>query len=78
LTLAERIRTRIASHAVMTASIGIATLNCESVGIPADAQSLLREADAAMYEAKRRGKNTVVAGGIIGKPEVQEVAVPPL
>jgi diguanylate cyclase (GGDEF)-like protein len=76
LTLAERIRTRIATHAPMTASIGIATLNCDNVGVPADAHTLLREADAAMYEAKRRGKNTVVAVGVDRKSVGQEAARP--
>ena len=60
LTLAERIRARIARQAPMTASIGIATLDSEN-GVPVDAYAVLRDADAAMYEAKRRGKNTVVA-----------------
>jgi diguanylate cyclase (GGDEF)-like protein len=65
VTFAERLRTRIARHEAdwpMTASIGIATLDGGNVETPADAHALLRDADAALYEAKRRGKNTVVAG----------------
>lgn len=61
---ADRIRTRIAKHPAewpMTASIGITTVDWNEDGIEADAQMLMREADAAMYEAKRRGKNTVAA-----------------
>ena len=77
VTLAERIRRRIADRAPMTASIGIATLGSENVGTPVDAHALLRDADAAMYEAKRRGKNTVVAGGIIARSEGQEATASP-
>jgi diguanylate cyclase (GGDEF)-like protein len=74
---AERIRAGIAAHVTdwpLTASIGIATLDWE-VGraeTAPDAQALLRDADAAMYEAKRRGKNKVVANVIVGRPDDQE------
>jgi diguanylate cyclase (GGDEF)-like protein len=76
VAFAERIRARIAQHAAnwpMTASIGIATLGDGEEG-PADAQDLMRDADQAMYEAKRRGKNTVVAGKINRRSEDQENA----
>ena len=74
---AERIRAGIAENVTewpLTASIGIATLDWEvgEVETVADAQALLRDADAAMYEAKRRGKNKVVANVIVGSPENQE------
>ena len=64
VTFAERIRAGIAEHVgnwPMTASIGIATLDWDEREMAADAHALLRDADAAMYEAKRRGKNTVAA-----------------
>ena len=64
MSFAERIRSAIADHASewpITASIGIATLEPSDDGTPSDAQALVRDADAAMYEAKRRGKNTVAA-----------------
>jgi two-component system cell cycle response regulator len=75
---AERVRSGIAEHAAawpMTASIGIATLDWEATEMVPDAQALLRDADAAMYEAKRRGKNKVVANVIVGKPDDQEPVI---
>jgi two-component system, cell cycle response regulator len=61
---AERIRVRIAEHVgdwPLTASIGIASVDNREGAEPADPAALMRSADDAMYEAKRRGKNTVVA-----------------
>ncbi len=64
--LAERIRERIESEVVplldgggsitVTASLGLATLP----GSAANADELFATADAALYEAKRSGKNRVV------------------
>ncbi len=62
--VAERIRARIEQSAFeadgkpfsITVSIGIAQMNPE-IG---DTPNLLRVADAALYEAKRRGRNCVV------------------
>jgi diguanylate cyclase (GGDEF)-like protein len=74
---AERIRAGIADEVTdwpVTASIGIATLDwaeAQAQTVP-DAHALLRDADAAMYEAKRRGKNKVVANVIVGRPDDQE------
>jgi two-component system cell cycle response regulator len=78
-SFAERIRTGIADHVGewrLTASIGIATLDWKATEMVPDAQALLRDADAAMYEAKRRGKNKVVANVIVGSAEDQERVVP--
>jgi diguanylate cyclase (GGDEF)-like protein len=64
LTFAERVRARIAELRVdwpLTVSIGVATLEPEGNGMTEDAPGLLRAADAAMYHAKRCGKNAVVA-----------------
>lgn len=64
IACAERIRSSIAAQIgewPMTASIGIATLDSDDSRMRVDEHRLLHDADAAMYEAKRRGKNTVVA-----------------
>jgi diguanylate cyclase (GGDEF)-like protein len=64
VSFAERIRARVAEQVTdwpMTASIGIATLDDDDARMRVDAHTLLRDSDAAMYEAKRRGKNAVVA-----------------
>jgi two-component system, cell cycle response regulator len=69
---AERIRARIADHVAdwpLTASIGIASLDSREGSEPPDSAALMRAADDAMYEAKRRGKNSVVAAP-------QDVAAP--
>jgi two-component system cell cycle response regulator len=73
VTFAERIRERIERHESerpITASIGIATLdwNDEDSNMAADAHMLMQEADAAMYEAKRRGKNSVAAASQLRLP----------
>ena len=64
--LAERLRRAVEQHAFahegrdfrLTVSIGIATLQGGSYG---GADDLLRAADAALYEAKTRGRNQVVS-----------------
>lgn len=64
-SLAEQIRTQVAQHDVqpagqsprrVTISIGIAS---RRLGSDEDAAALLREADDALYEAKRSGRNCV-------------------
>ncbi len=69
IEVAERIRERIASTPVqgvdgnaplsVTASLGVASMPEDG----SDARSLIAAADAALYEAKRAGKNRVVAAG---------------
>ncbi len=53
-TLAERLREAVAERTEGTVSIGI------YCGIPESAEDAVRIADAAMYDAKRRGKDRVV------------------
>jgi diguanylate cyclase (GGDEF)-like protein len=70
--LADRIRTRLAEQSggwPVTASIGVATLGSDEDGVASNAAALMRAADDAMYEAKRRGKNTVVAADTNGAAE---------
>jgi diguanylate cyclase (GGDEF)-like protein len=72
LEVGERIRTRIAAQAVprvdgggslaVTASLGAAVMG-DSIG---DVNDLIAAADAALYEAKRAGKNRVVAARVDG------------
>jgi diguanylate cyclase (GGDEF)-like protein len=70
--VAERIRSRIEAQAIpiiggdgdlrVTASLGAATMP----GAADDVQGLIAAADAALYEAKREGKNRVHAAEIAG------------
>ena len=59
MALADRIRRRIADRMAawpLTASVGVATADAQNIGA-LEPTALLREADLAMYEAKKRGKN---------------------
>ncbi|ANE56074.1 MULTISPECIES: GGDEF domain-containing protein [Methylomonas] len=65
MVIGERIRADIESHTLaygmdvlnLTASLGVATLKGDDTF-----DSLLKRADAAMYQAKRQGRNRVEAG----------------
>ncbi|HET6898433.1 MAG TPA: GGDEF domain-containing protein [Vicinamibacteria bacterium] len=59
VALGDRIRSLVAEQggAGVTLSIGVATLPAAQ----SDVEALLRSADAALYEAKHRGRNQVVA-----------------
>lgn len=75
MLVAERLRQRIASEPFavsapvgqipVTISIGVAVSdgNLEGDGRPESGESLLRRADNALYQAKRNGRNLVVADG---------------
>ncbi|HVY91846.1 MAG TPA: sensor domain-containing diguanylate cyclase [Bryobacteraceae bacterium] len=54
--LAERIRCSIEAGGIVTASIGVATADAGSAGMP---ETLVRAADRAMYRAKTGGRNRV-------------------
>lgn len=67
---AENLRQRVAAHSFaldggrqlhLTVSIGVATAG---IGAQVAAETLLRRADDALYEAKRSGRNRVVQGSV--------------
>ena len=63
LALAERIRALIPQRSTwwpLSVSVGIATLDPNTDGEGFDSATLMRAADAAMYEAKRSGRDRVV------------------
>jgi len=63
LALAERIRALIPTTSArwpLTGSLGVATIDPGTEGDVDDAATLMRAADAALYEAKQRGRNRVV------------------
>jgi diguanylate cyclase (GGDEF)-like protein len=63
MELADRIRRRIAEKMArwpLTVSIGVATADPHTAAATLEPAALLREADLAMYEAKKRGKNRTV------------------
>jgi diguanylate cyclase (GGDEF)-like protein len=76
--VAERLRARFAGEAfvarkrelVISVSIGVAELGPDT----SDVDALLRVADAALYAAKQRGRNAVVAASTVEAPPV---TVPP-
>jgi diguanylate cyclase (GGDEF)-like protein/PAS domain S-box-containing protein len=68
MVVAERVRQAIADamwqHRSITVSVGVATLWRHST----DSGSLLGEADRALYDAKRRGRNCVVSASELATP----------
>jgi diguanylate cyclase (GGDEF)-like protein len=65
---AERTRTPDGAEVRVTASVGVATLPATAI----DVRELIGAADAALYEAKRTGKNRVVvasSGAYAGRSE---------
>jgi diguanylate cyclase (GGDEF)-like protein len=80
LDLAERVRSRIASEQVprvggggtisVTASVGVASIRGSVEG----AEALIAAADAALYEAKRAGKNRVASAPVPGVADRSEAA----
>ena len=80
LDLAERVRARIESERVprvggggtvsVTASVGAASMRGSAQG----AEALIAAADAALYEAKRAGKNRVASAPVTGAADRSEAA----
>ncbi len=59
----ERVRWAVQAKAPVTISIGLATSNLSDVSV----ETLLREADRALYRSKRAGKNKVSQVAIVSK-----------
>jgi diguanylate cyclase (GGDEF)-like protein len=71
LMVGERVRTAVLElalphatsvHRCVTVSVGVASTRPNETSVPAD---LIEAADAALYAAKHRGRNTVIAHGFV-------------
>jgi diguanylate cyclase (GGDEF)-like protein len=63
-------------HGVVTVSCGIATSHMEGGAPPGNWRDPISRADAALYEAKREGRNRVAAGRAAGGPDGPPVHEP--
>jgi diguanylate cyclase (GGDEF)-like protein len=63
---------RTSSHQCVTVSVGVACSRPSDARRPGD---LIEAADAALYAAKHRGRNTVVEHGLVRADDVGSVAV---
>jgi diguanylate cyclase (GGDEF)-like protein len=59
IIIGERVRRKVESSCPVTVSVGISQYRTISEGL----ETLIREADSALYEAKRKGRNKVVVYG---------------
>ncbi len=78
---ADRIRGTISELAVATGSETVrvtASFGVAAFPTYATAEALLAAADAALYQAKRSGKNQVAAATVQGEDEPDETLVPPV
>lgn len=72
--MAERIRAAIAKASAkwpLTGSIGVTTIDEIDAADGIDVETFMRSADAALYEAKHRGRNRVAIARALSKAQAQ-------